>query len=227
MTKQQIKKFLKITLSGVLTGLIIGYLVGCVNGFERDFSLDSMLPCFMVTVTIIDIVILVFFSNIKGKIAKDNYSDEENSQFAKYEKTLLVTQSLSTMLVLTNICFISSIVLNFNLLGVFILNGALGAYLEVAHLNLVKAVQPSKNADPTTIDYNDQALATLDEGELYTLGKVALKTMNKMLFVYLGFIILGFFTAQNTMFFVGIWGIYIAQSIIMVYYSLKLGEFKA
>lgn len=233
MNKQQIYKFLKVGLSGVFTGFFIGFLASVINllGFDlSSFDLSSfntIFPNFIFVITIINFIILMIFSSIKGKIAKDNYSDEEDSQFAKYEKTLLVMQSLSTMLIMTNFLFITGKIQNLYLLVIFSLNIVLSGYLEVSHINLIKDVQPSKNADPTTFDYNDQALETLDEGELHTLGKVALKTMNKMVYVYVGFMILGFFTAQNFMFFIGVWGIYIAQSIIMMYYSLKLGDFKA
>lgn len=233
MNKEQIKSFTKIFFSGTILGFFIGFitfLIGLLNiNIENTFQhiFQHIFPNLIFLVTLVNIIILIIFSNIKNKIKKDNYEDSEDSIFSKYEKTLVITQSLSTILVFTNVIFVASMIANPIILIPFVVNIVVGLWLETAHVNLIKLVQPTKDADPTTFDYNDKALDTLDECEIQLQGKVALKTNNKMVFVYVGFIVIGFFSGANNTFFISVWGIYISQALINLYYSLKLGDFKS
>lgn len=237
MEKGQIKKLLKIFLSGVIPGAIFGGIFGlivAITNIDSTIFLEYLVIIFsnsMYAVTLIGLIILVVFENIKSKIKADNYSDDENSEYSKQEKNLTLTLSISTMMHITNFFLFSidsfdSDSLDINTFILLTINLTLCVYLEIAHINMLKKIEPTRYADPLSSNYNEETLELADERELQTKGKAALKTSNTMTKVYLIYIIVGIFSSFDFTFLLGIWAIYITQSCIMLYNTLKCSYIK-
>lgn len=190
--------------------LILGYIVGFIIGtFDNmfDYSINISPIVLQLLPSLPLLIVLIIFNNTKRAIHKDNYSNEEVSVYAKNENKLFITLSISTVIVIINI-MVFGIIFSQNLISlleesiikviviliIFTINIVLSAGLEIAHVNLIKKVEPEKNTDPLDINYNIKALNTFDEHELEVIGKASSRTMCYMPFVFTGVFLLGLFT---------------------------------
>ncbi len=69
------------------------------------------------------------------------------------EKSLTLTLAISTMMLVSNILCVLVNYKNLSLLFLFTINLTLGSYLEVAHINLLKKVEPTRYADPLSPNF--------------------------------------------------------------------------
>lgn len=228
MNKKQFKSLIEKFLLGSIVGFVCGLALAFmdISGINLENLKNLDLQFLIIIPTIVGIVITILLISLNKELKADNYSDDENSVFAKKEIYLLKLQTTSTIFQIVNMLLFGA---NINLadfsnetadiksvifvICMFTINVGLLTYLEVYSINILKKVQPEKNADPTKTDYNTKALDTLDELELKNSGKSAIKTLGDMVKVNAFLFFIGIFTSQKPMFFVGLcvpWAISIA-----------------
>lgn len=223
MNKKQIIKTLLIGLFGGVCGYFISKLSLEVPDLEPIINLlVDNIKYFMLLPTVLGIWALITFVGIRNKIKADNYSDEENSVYELKQHMLQMTMSAGTMTHILNFLFAGinlyyivevqqfSDNIQGGLMTFALINAILAMYIEVANINLVKRMEPEKNADPTSFKYNQQAIDTLDERELIIAGKATLKTEAIMPLVYAAFFVIGITVLASPIYFVGLlvpWGI--------------------
>lgn len=228
MSKNNKLNFIKLALIGFFTGIILSMFFEFINFDKIHFNISPIILQSLPTIALV--IIYLVFSQMKKVIKLDNFSDSETSLYSKNYKKLLLTTSLSTIFIIINFMIfgINNVLFNeinnisIAVLLLFMINIILGCTMEVAHINLIAKVQPEKNADVSDLNYNQNAIETLDEYELQIAGKSALKTMGYMIYIYLIIFIIGIFTNQSTIFFICTSSIWIANQGIYTYQHIKI-----
>ncbi len=235
MNKKQAKGFLKVGIFGILFGFFWDILSQYLNGFSSFFTFDTELVSFIILalITILLIVILSYGICIKRKIKAENFSNEEDSVYARHEKKLSLMLCLSTFSLMVLLCvvgynfntFQNQLITNLSdtliFISTFLIPLILGSISETYYINIIKSVQPEKNDEVEKIDFNQRYLKTLDEGELKKAGSAALKTLSVKPLIYGSFFVLGIVFGMDKDFYLGLFGFAIIDHIIYSINSYK------
>ena len=157
MTDSEISK----TLGGIPNYIMAyGYLIPIITG-------------------LISLFLLVY---IKYKVKQDNYSNEENSFYDKSQLILTIFVTLTDITIV--IWYMSPFYTpNSGFIYVYFIL-ILYIFLKIAHLSLIRKIEPQKNVRLFEPYRNEIVLSQLDEAELLIRGKASMKTMRQMYFVY-------------------------------------------
>lgn len=226
--KSNLFSLIGLGLAGVVVGVFLSSLLYKLDLNTVDLTINPILLQLVPTLPLL--IMLLKHVSISKLIKLDNFSNDENSVYEKNQSNITMWTGISTILIIINFMmfgvnfsgnFLENAFNSENSILVFLIftsNAILGSFLEIAYTNLIKKVEPQKNADASELNYNQKMLETLDEYEIQLVGKAAAKTMGYMVFVYLFIFLIGVVTGQSALFFIctlGIWavsqGIYIHQ----------------
>lgn len=234
MNRGQIIKMILMGIVGVLVGFIISKLIPyfpsldpLMNMIKENLIYAMLIPAF------VGLCGIIKFISIRNTIKDEDYSDEEDSTYENKGHILQATMSLGTLTHILNFMFTGingcylfiegeidkNKILIFPVL--ILINVSIATYLEVANINLVKKMEPNKNADPISFKYNQDAIDKLDERELIIAGKASLKADALMPFVYALLFLIGIIALPSPLYFIGVlapWGINV---IVKTIYTIK------
>ncbi len=226
-------QIIKMILIGTV-GALVGFFTSIFAEFLPSATplLDAMIEniiYFMLIPSVFGMWALVAFINIKNKLKAEDYSNEEGSLYESKQHILQMTMSAGTLTHILNFMFFGinlyyivevdeiSTGKGIILTVLWTINSLIAIYLEVANINLIKKVEPEKNADPTSFKYNSEAIDTLDERELIIAGRASLKTDAIMPIIYALFFLVGVTMLSSPIYFVGLlapWGTNVAVKTI-------------
>ncbi len=232
--KIELFNLIRLGLAGIIVGILCSSLLYKLDLNSLDISINPILVQLVPTLPLL-IVILKYVS-ISKLIKLDNFSNEENSVYEKNQSKIIILTSISTILIIINFMMFgvnySGNFLVFTsekailIFMIFFVNSIFGSFLEIAYTNLVKKVEPQKNADVSQLNYNQKMLETLDEYEIQVTGKAAAKTMGYMVFVYLFIFFIGVVTSQSALFFICTLGIWAVNHSIYTYQYCTMARIK-
>lgn len=213
-------------LVGAIGGGTLQYLISVSDPQSWIRGLEQMAPSLYIVAFIVGVIGLIGYIFFNTKLKKENYSDEEDSFYERYEKIIDVTMMCSTLCAIINFMAIGLNLLEttpFDIL--FIINVVLAFVGEVLYISLVKKIRPELDADPLQANFKNHYFDKLDEYEKNKTGKACFQTISVMTVVYVVLFVacyiltLLFDISPIICLPVGI--IWLTQTVLMTYYSSK------
>lgn len=221
----------------IITVIICGFIGALVGGGIRillntsiasSFVLNvkNFMPFLYVISTISGIISLISFCYFNYKLKAENYCDDENSYYDKFETSINIAINFATICGIINFtAFGVNIFEQTKLSVLFLINAALCFIGEVLFISLVKKIRPELNADPLEKNFKKNYFDKLDEFEKYKIGKASYNTMTFMTPVYVILFCISYAASLvfniSSVICIPIGVIWFIQTIMFTYFSIK------